>query len=93
MTDQIIRRFQIAGTVADDSLFPQLRVTYYNNIVTMMKDQDYVPLLDINPVWKTQYNGNSYDCIYTWHGVYVGERAWEYAGVTDQKLILMHRSK
>lgn len=95
MTDKIIRRFQIKGTILDDSKFIQIRETYYKEIVAMMKDNGYVPLLDIDPVWDTRYipKDENYKCTYTWHGEYVGENAWNFVGKMGQKLVPTPPSK
>lgn len=89
MTDKLIRRFQIKGTILDDSKFIQTRETYYKTILAMMKDSGFVPLLDLDPVWDTSFNPDeeNYSCTYTWHGEYVGEKAWDFAGKMGQKLV------
>lgn len=95
MTDKIIRRFQIKGIIADDSKFVQLRETFYKEIVATMKDNGYVPLLDLDPVWITEYNHaeKNYNCVYTWQGEYVGENAWDYEGKAGQRLLPTRRTK
>lgn len=95
MTDKLIRRFQIKGTIVDDSKFIQTRETYYKEILAMMKDKGYIPLLDLDPVWDTSYNPDkqNYSCVYTWQGEYVGESAWDFAGKIGQKLIPIPPSK
>lgn len=59
------------------------------NIEVDMRDEGFVPLLDVNPVWQTRYvAGDRFWFQYTWQGVYVGkEEAWQIAGIVDGKQI------
>lgn len=89
MTHRMIRRFQIKGITTDDRLV----VTKQNcarEITNQMKDEGYVPLLDLTPAFSQLYHSENdqFEFVYTMHGVFIGlEDAWLYAGMTDGKLI------
>lgn len=88
MTAQMIRRWTYVGEYAETKLI-QTRQTLTNAMVSEMKDEGFVPLLDVNPVWSTDYlGGERFRYVFTMQGVYVGkERAWQTAGMMDGKLI------
>jgi hypothetical protein len=90
MTAQMIRRFQMRGLIVEDA-FVQIHdnQTHARVIITMMKDEGYVPLLDVNPVFLTSYiGGDKFEFSYTMQGVYVGrDKAWQSEGMLDGKLI------
>jgi hypothetical protein len=56
-------------------------------MVEEMKEDGFVPLLDVNPVWSTDYiSGDRFRFLFTMQGVFVGKgRAWEIFGVADGK--------
>ena len=88
MTAQMIRRFAITGTYLETRVV-QTKETVHSFLVNSMKDEGYVPLLDVNPTWQTDYRGgDKFEFVYTLQGVYVGKvKAWESVGVMDGKLI------
>jgi hypothetical protein len=55
----------------------------------MMRDEGYIPLYDVNPVWSTDYKGgDKFTGSYVAQGVFVGEeKAWQYKGMMDGKLV------
>jgi len=90
MSDQIIRRFRHAGIIDDDKRFKQAQETYKNVLETEMRDQGFVPLYDIDPVFRTYWNSKDqwYEFSYTMQGVYVGEeKAWRSKGVINNRLV------
>jgi len=94
MTNQIIRRFQLPGTVAGDKIV-QSRDTYKIAIVNWMKIEGFAPYLDIDPVWEQQWvEEDVFEFVYTWQGVYVGEeRAWQIEGISGGKQIPTQKIK
>jgi hypothetical protein len=90
MTAQMIRRFQMRGWIIETA-FVQVydNQTHARVVIAMMKDEGYVPLLDVNPVFLTDYRGgDKYEFSYTMQGVYVGrDKAWQTEGMLDGKLI------
>lgn len=89
MTKQFIRRFQLPGTVAGNKIV-QSRDTCKQAIIIMMKDEGFVPLLDVDPVWEQQWvKDDIFEFVYTWQGVYAGEdKAWQIEGNLGGKMIL-----
>lgn len=88
MTNQIIRRFQLPGQTGSDNL-ERHKQTWQNAVIQMMRDEGFVPLLDIDPhfTW-TWIEAEKFDFVYTWHGVYVGEdKAWQIEGVLGGRAI------
>lgn len=92
MTTRMIRRFVMTGEYAETKLI-QTRSTVRSFLINMMKDEGYVPLLDVDPVWQNDYRGGErYLFTYTIQGVFVGkEEAWQIDGVMDGKLIRSNR--
>lgn len=88
MTHQMIRRFCLVGDLIETRMI-QARDTHHSVLLNMMRDEGYVPLLDVNPVFLTNYRGGEkYEFSYTMQGVYVGrDTAWESVGMIDGKLI------
>lgn len=87
MTKQIIRRFQVSGTFKGDRII-QTRETQRKTLVSMMRDQGYVPVYDVDPVWEQSWKEEDvFEFTYTWHGVHVGEKAWQTEGVYGGKMI------
>lgn len=88
MTAQMIRRFCLVGDLIETRMI-QSRETHNSVLIGMMKDEGYVPLLDVNPVFQTKYvGGEKYQFSLTIQGVFVGrERAWQTQGMLDGKLI------
>lgn len=58
-------------------------------MVVEMKELGFVPLLDVNPVWSTDYiGGERFRFIFVMQGVFVGkDKAWGITGMSDGKLI------
>jgi hypothetical protein len=67
----------------------QTRQELTTAMIVEMKDEGFVPLLDVNPVWTTDYQGGEiYQFVFVMQGVFVGkEKAWQTLGVSDGKLI------
>lgn len=89
MTHQMIRRFQSKGRTTLINI-EQTQKTIKLYMVQDMKDQGFVPLLDVNVVWSWHWiEGDLFEFTMTWHGVYVGkEKAWKTEGISDGKPIL-----
>lgn len=88
MTDRMIRRFKVDGLLTETTMYDAQLAT--RRLITgMMKDDGYVPLLDLDPVFKTHYlGGERYRFSLTMHGVFVGKDiAWQFAGMLAGKLI------
>lgn len=88
MTSQLIRRFQVRGKFKGDRLI-QTRETQRRELVNSMKDEGYVPLYDLDPVWEQSWEEEDvFSFTYTWQAVYVGEeKAWQTEGIYGGKEI------
>jgi len=94
MTDQMIRRFQFDDIeIDDDARLVQTRETYRVEMNNLMRDEGFVPIADLSPVWRSEYVDGKYRCSYTHQGVYVGEKAWEMDCVTDNRVIPKSKSE
>lgn len=85
-----IKQFGFDGTIADDAALPRMRLQYEKMIEDSMRDYGYVPVRDLDPVFKISYNekNNSYNFSIFMHGIYVGKKkAKEYDGYVGQRLI------
>jgi hypothetical protein len=90
MIAKTIKTFDLEGEFADDSFALLTRLNAEKSLGHMMRDNGYLPVLDLDPIWSTSYDsGND-----KWHfaiymyGTYVGKRrSWEYEGVSQNKLI------
>jgi hypothetical protein len=79
-----IKRFPLDGIINDDSDFVRLRAQFETLIVHNMRDDGYVPVLDIGPLWSTKYDmkKDCYSFELTVYGVYVGKKkAWHLEGM------------
>lgn len=88
MTDRMIRRFKVDGLMTE-AYMQKAQVAARHLLIGMMKDDGYVPLIDLDPVFKTNYlGGDRYEFSLTMHGVYVGkETAWQSAGMLHGRLL------
>lgn len=88
MTAQLIRRFQMDGKTSSDNL-GQKQETWRLAILAMMREEGFVPLLDLDPVFRWIWvKEDEYGFTYTWQGVHVGkEKAWQTEGILGGKMI------
>ena len=88
MTKQLIRRFQVEGTFKGDRLL-QTRETQRLALLGMMKDDGFIPLFDLDPVWEQDWvKDDTFSFTYTWQGVHVGkDKAWQTEGIYGGKTI------
>jgi len=80
-----IKRFAMEGKVGDDAYFARLRAHYEMLLVQNMRDQGYVPVLDLGPYWSTSYRKeeDEYEFLLSIYGVYLGRRrSWEVEGIS-----------
>ena len=83
-----IKKFQISVNFLDDSDLIRVRNQYENLLVSKMKDQGYVRVLDIDTAFSVEFTGETWQFLMTIQGIYVGRRkAWQSEGVTQGKLI------
>lgn len=76
MHHKSIKRFGFDGEIGDCKDFIRTRETFAQMILTQMREDGYVPVLDIGPLWSTSYKAETqtFDFIISLYGVYVGTR-------------------
>lgn len=84
-----IHRFQYSGLISDDSYIPRMRAAYEKLLVDDIKSRGYLPCLDIDTAFSTQYNEeNQYKFIISIYGIYVGKKVAECSeGIYSGKVI------
>jgi len=88
MTHKRIKRFQIEVQFYDNSQLISLRPQYENLLIQDMRGKGYVRVLDIDPAFSIEFNGETWKFLMTLHGIYVGKKkAWQLEGTTQNKLI------
>lgn len=69
-----IHRFNMSGVIRDDSDFIRLREQHESQIITQMREDGYIPLLDLGPLFSTAIIDKGYTFDLTVYGIYVGKR-------------------
>ena len=88
MNHKNIKRFQVNVTFKDDSDMIRVRAQYENLLTQDMKGKGYARVLDIDPAFSVEFDGETWVFLMTLYGVYVGKRkAWQSEGITQGKLI------
>lgn len=88
MTHKKIKRFQVEVEFLDDSDMIRIKNQYENILVSNMRDAGYIRVLDIDPVFSVEFDGQTWKFLMTIHGIYIGKRkarVWD--GITQNKLI------
>ena len=88
MTHQNIKRFQITVEFLDDSDMIRVKKQYEDLLSNQMRDAGYTRVLDIDPAFSVEFDGETWKFLMTIHGVYVGKKkAWQLEGMSQGKLI------
>jgi hypothetical protein len=88
MNHKQIKRFQVKVKFKDDSDMIRVRNQYDRVLTQDMKSKGYSRVLDINPSFSVEFDGESWAFLMTLYGVYVGKKkAWQYEGITQGRLI------
>lgn len=80
-----IKRFHLTGTITSDK-FVSARESMIKDVEDGMRDEGFVPVLDLLPQFTRNYNAEEANFTFTIsiYGVYVGEeRAWLIAGMNS----------
>lgn len=83
-----IRKFSMQGEIGDDSALPRIRSDLERRVIQDMRDNGYIPVLDLGPYWSTEYDimHDKYKFALSVYGVHVGRRkASEIEGMSDGK--------
>ena len=87
MTHKRIKRFQINVEFLDDSDIIRIKNQYENLLVHDMRDKGYVRMLDIDPAFSVEFNGETWKFLMTLHGIYVGKKkAWQSEAIAHGKV-------
>lgn len=82
MQHRQVKRFQEKGRIADDSDFIRTRETLDKLMIESMREEGYIPILDLGPFWSTALDGDHYSFVLSYYGVFVGrEKAWKILGM------------
>ena len=88
MTHKRIKRFQVYVEFRDDSDMIRVKHQYESMLSHQMRDNGYAKVLDIDPAFSVEFDGQTWKFLMTLHGVYVGKKkAWEVEGISQGKLI------
>ena len=94
MTHKRIKRFQIFVEFIDDSDMIRIKYQYESMLSHQMRDQGYARVLDIDPAFSVEFDGQTWKFLMTIHGVYVGKKkACEVEGISQGKLIPRHTQR
>ena len=74
MTHKRIKRFQINVEFLDDSDIIRIKHQYESLLIHDMRDKGYVRILDIDPAFSVEFNGETWKFLMTIQGVYVGKK-------------------
>ena len=90
MRHKNIRKFSIDGVLGQDSDIPRIRAQYESLLVHDLRGSGYVPVLDLDTQWSTEYDVGSDTWIFTLsiYGIYLGKkRSYQWEGFSGNKLI------
>ena len=88
MTHKQIKRFQMEGTIKDESDILRLKAEYIRMTYWNMRQEGYVPLLDLDPSFSTSFDAFSsvFSFKLTVHGVFIGTaKAKKTYGITGNR--------
>jgi hypothetical protein len=86
-----IKKFSIQGIVGDEADVVQNKENLILFVEGDMRDEGYVPVLDMDPQYTQQYQpvNNWFEFALSVYGVHVGEdKAWDVAGMMNGKMIM-----
>lgn len=85
-----LKSFGLSGQIHDDSAIPRLRLEHERLIKDDMRDQGYVPILDLETQFFLEYKEQEdyYEFDMIVYGIYVGKKkSFMYEGFSGQNLI------
>ena len=93
-----IKRFYLSGQITAEN-FLQTRDRLFWELEVDMRDEGYVPVLDLVERSTREYNQatETFDFEFSIYGEYIGEQSWDIAGTANGRRIMMpytqkHRS-
>lgn len=85
-----IKKFFLDGIVGDDENLVQSKEFLIKNLEDQMRDNGFVPVLDMDPQFTLSYNVEKdyYDFNLSIYGVKVGrQQSWDVAGIMNGKTL------
>lgn len=85
-----LKSFGMQGEIHDDAAIPRLRAEYERLIESDMREQGYVPILDLDTQFSLLYyeDQDTYEFDIVVYGVFVGKKkSHMYEGFSGQNLI------
>jgi hypothetical protein len=88
MNHKNIKRFQVRVEFKDDSDMIRVRAQYESLLTQDMRGKGYLRVLDLDPSFSVEFNGETWVFLMTLYGIYIGKKkAWLSEGITQGKLI------
>jgi hypothetical protein len=88
MNHKNIKRFSVRVEFKDDSDMIRVRAQYESLLTQDMRGKGYLRVLDLDPNFSVEFNGETWVFLMTLYGVYIGKKkAWQSEGITQGKLI------
>ena len=88
-----IKRYTHSGEVRDDADFIRLRENLEKLMVQTMREEGYLPIHDLHPLWSTHWLGKKYSFTLTMHAMYAGpKKAKDYDFYCDWRLVKIGES-
>lgn len=83
-----IKRFGLTGTITSDR-FVVAREALLKDVEDSMRDEGYVPVLDLHPQFTREFDVDSETFTFeiSIYGAYVGDESWHIAGMTNGTLV------
>jgi hypothetical protein len=88
MTHKKIIRRKMEGIINEDKDIPRIREYFTHLLLTGMREEGFVPVLDISPEFSTYYNEGHYMFLLTIQSVKIGKKKskdWE--GISNGRLL------
>lgn len=83
-----IKRFTESGEILDDAKFISTRIELERLMIMAMREEGYLPLNDLPPLWSTTWLGGKYSFTLTIHAMYAGpKKAMDYDFWQDWRLV------
>jgi hypothetical protein len=91
-----IKRFQLDGTIHDDSAIPRLRTEYLRLLNTEMRLAGYVPKIEIDPDFTISYNETReiFEFTLSVYGIYLGKKQAEWIrGIDGTRVVPIQKNR
>lgn len=83
-----IKKYTHSGEIRDDKDFIRIRENLEKLIIETMREEGYLPLHDLPPLWSTEWLGKKYSFCLTMHALYAGpKKARDYDFFCDWRLV------